>query len=232
MDSTNSVIEYSRTDAALHDLTGRYAGIVFDVTTKAGFEQARKARAELRTYRVDLEKVRVEIKAPALERCRLIDAEAKRITAALLALEDPIDAQIKAEEARREEERTRAAREEAARIAEQERIAKEAEEKRLAAERAEIERQKAEIEREQREALESVHRHRGVGLTRQELFDRIGEEIYRQTGMLRPGKDLAAALATSDYRECRDAVWNAWVERKNEEIDAMIERALREREPE
>lgn len=84
----------------------------------------------------------------------------------------------------------------------------------------------------QREALESVHRHRGVGLTRQELFDRIGEEFYRQTGMLRPGKDLAAALATSDYRECRDAVWNAWVERKNDEIDAMIERALREMEPE
>jgi hypothetical protein len=52
-----------------------------------------------------LEKKRVEIKAPALERCRLIDTEAKRITTELLELEEPIDAQIKAEEQRKENEK-------------------------------------------------------------------------------------------------------------------------------
>jgi hypothetical protein len=52
-------------------------------------QDAIKARAELRTYRVELEKKRVEIKAPVLDRGRLIDAEAHRITVELLALEEP-----------------------------------------------------------------------------------------------------------------------------------------------
>ena len=51
---------------------------------------------------------RKEIKAPALVRCKLIDEETKRITSELLALEVPIDEQIKAEEKRlRAERRTR-----------------------------------------------------------------------------------------------------------------------------
>jgi colicin import membrane protein len=57
----------------------------------------------------------VELKAPALERSRLIDAEAKALTAELVALEKPIDDQIKAEERRKEVEK--AAREQAEREA-------------------------------------------------------------------------------------------------------------------
>lgn len=101
---TTSIQEYSKADAALADLAQRFKGVVFDVTTTSGMQAARVARAELRGYRVGLEKTRVEIKAPALERCRLIDAEARRITAALTELEDPIDAQIKSEEKRKERE--------------------------------------------------------------------------------------------------------------------------------
>ena len=78
----------------------------------------------VRSYRVSLEKLRVEIKAPALERTRLNDAEAKRITAELLAIEEPIDAVIKAEETRKAEEKAARERAEQARIAEiQNRIA-------------------------------------------------------------------------------------------------------------
>ena len=101
---TTAIQEYSQTDAALAELSQRYAKAVYDVATTKGMQDAKTARAELRNYRVDLEKVRVEIKAPALERCRLIDAEAKRITAALVDLENPIDEQIKKEERRKEEE--------------------------------------------------------------------------------------------------------------------------------
>lgn len=101
---TTAIQEYSKTDAALADLASRYKGVVFDVATTKGMQEARTARAELRSYRVDLEKLRVEIKAPALERCRLIDAEAKRITVALSDLEDPIDSAIKLEEKRKERE--------------------------------------------------------------------------------------------------------------------------------
>lgn len=110
------IAEYSPTAAALAELGARFKGVVFDVTTKEGLDQARKGRAEIRTLRTSLEAKRVEIKRPALERCRLIDAEALRITAALLELETPIDSQIKKEEARKEEERAAKAKAEAERI--------------------------------------------------------------------------------------------------------------------
>lgn len=99
------IAEYTETAAALADLRQRHAGVVYDVTVPKQMKLAKEACAELRGLRTGLEKKRVEIKAPALERCRLIDAEAKRITAELVALEEPIDVQIKAEEARAETER-------------------------------------------------------------------------------------------------------------------------------
>lgn len=99
------VEEYRPTDAALATLAESYRGVVYDVRATNGMQAAKEARATLRRYRVDLEAERVRIKAPALERCRLIDAEAKRITAALVSLEDPIDVQIKTEEARKAAER-------------------------------------------------------------------------------------------------------------------------------
>ncbi|MBK8535191.1 MAG: hypothetical protein IPL59_08660 [Candidatus Competibacteraceae bacterium] len=110
------IAEYNQTAAALAELQSRY-GRLFDVTTLKGMEEARKARAEVRGYRVALESLRKEIKAPALERARLIDDEAKRITAELLKIEEPIDQQIKAEETRKAEERAAKARAEIARVA-------------------------------------------------------------------------------------------------------------------
>lgn len=99
---TTTIAEYRATDAALADLRTKYEGVVFDVTTGKGMDVAKKARAELREHRVTLEKERVRIKAPALEHCRQIDGEAKRITVELEALEQPIDGQIKQEEQRKE----------------------------------------------------------------------------------------------------------------------------------
>ena len=149
------VPEYSHTAAALASLGEKYGKTVFEVATTKGMTAAREARAEIKAYRVNLEKMRVEIKAPALERCRLIDAEAKRIAGELLALETPIDEAIKAQEAIKDAERQAkvdAERERLAKI-ERERLAAEqaereasinAEREKLAAERAEFERQRAE----------------------------------------------------------------------------------------
>lgn len=99
------IAEYSETAMVMADLRSRHEGVVYDVATPKQMKLAKEARAEIRGYRVALEKTRVEIKAPALERCRQIDSEAKRLTAELVALEEPIDVQIKAEEARAEAER-------------------------------------------------------------------------------------------------------------------------------
>lgn len=100
-----AIAEYTETAAALAELRQRHEGVVYDVTVPKQMKLAKEARAEIRGYRTGLEKRRVEIKAPALERCRLIDSEAKRITAELVALEEPLDVQIKAEESRSETER-------------------------------------------------------------------------------------------------------------------------------
>ena len=99
------IAEYSETASALAMLRENYAGVIYDVTQSKEMKAAKDARAELRGLRTSLEKKRVEIKAPALDRCRLIDSEAKRITAELVALEEPIDVQIKVEEARAEVEK-------------------------------------------------------------------------------------------------------------------------------
>lgn len=96
-----AIIEYNATEAALAELKNRLSDAKYDVTTTAGMDTAKKDRRELVTLRTSLEAKRKEIKAPALERCRLIDEEAKRITLELLSLEEPIDEQIKAEEDRK-----------------------------------------------------------------------------------------------------------------------------------
>ena len=111
------ITEYNETAAAIAVLREKYC-TVFDVQTTKGMDEAKKARAEVKGYRVALEKLRVELKAPALERTRLIDAEAKRITAELLAIEEPIDQVIKEEEKRKEEEKAAKANAEITRIAE------------------------------------------------------------------------------------------------------------------
>jgi hypothetical protein len=99
------ISEYSTTAAALAELRQKYAQAVFDTSTPAGMAKAIAARRELREVRVNLEKLRKELKAPALERSRLIDAEAKTLTVQIEEMETPIDAQIKAEEQRKADEK-------------------------------------------------------------------------------------------------------------------------------
>ena len=103
---STAIAEYSPTAAALADLSHRFRGVVFDVATTKGDKEARAARLELVKLRTGLESKRREIKAPALERSRLIDSEANRINAFIAELEIPIDQQIKTEEQRKEVERT------------------------------------------------------------------------------------------------------------------------------
>lgn len=111
------IVEYQETAAAIAILREKHSG-PFDVGTKDGMALAKDARAEVRGYRTAVERMRVELKAPLLEKGKAIDAEAKRITAELIEIEEPINRAIKAEEDRKEHERQEKARAEAARVAE------------------------------------------------------------------------------------------------------------------
>ena len=111
------LVRYSATEASLAKLRELYKGATFDLRTTAGNDAAREARKNLVTLRTSLESRRKQFKAPALAFGRLIDAEAERITTEILALEEPIDQQIKADEQRRAEEKAARERAEAERVA-------------------------------------------------------------------------------------------------------------------
>lgn len=110
------VAAFNKTESGLAKLRQKFQGVQFDLTTTKGDKAARQARKELVTLRTSLEELRKEKKAPHLAACNLIDSEAKRIKGEILALEVPIDEQIRADELRREQERVRREAEERARL--------------------------------------------------------------------------------------------------------------------
>lgn len=114
--TTTEVAEYSDTARGLAELRQQLEGVEFDCTTTEGDKLARESRRALVSLRTTLEAKRKELKAPLLDRAKLIDNEAKRITSEIVDLELPIDEQIKAEEARREAIRAERARIEQVRI--------------------------------------------------------------------------------------------------------------------
>jgi len=198
---TSAITEYSKTEAALSELSHRYKGVIFDLTTKEGMQTTIKGRAEIRGFRVDLEKTRVKIKAPALEKCQLIDSEARRITAELLAIEEPIDAQIKLEEKRKEDERTASERAEQARIEAEQAAIKLAEEQRIADERAALQKMREELEMKQR-AQDELDRIARAKIEEEQRAARLKiEEEERSARMIREDSDRKARLA----REAEEA---------------------------
>lgn len=92
--------EFSKVDAGLAVLRDAYQGVVYQVQTKEGMEAAKHARRALREPRFKVETLRKEAKRPLLDLGKRLDAEAKRIEAAIMELEQPIVEQINHEEER------------------------------------------------------------------------------------------------------------------------------------
>lgn len=161
-------VELGVADGVIAGLQGRLADLTAD--TPAGYQAVKAGIAEVRTIRVNVEKSRKELKQSALDWGRKVDTEAKRITAMLLKIEEPLknrkalvdqDAELKRREkaeviSKAQEEKERLEREQKERLerAERERIHKEqeAERAKLAAERAELEKLRA--QQQQRDWLE------------------------------------------------------------------------------
>lgn len=115
-ETTSAIAEYRPTAAALAGMREALAGKEWDLTTTKGNEEARQTRLVLVRLRTSLETERKRLKQPHLDAGKLIDDEAKRITAAIEEMEDPLDKLIKADENRREVERQEREAKEAARI--------------------------------------------------------------------------------------------------------------------
>ncbi len=107
-----TVLDYVETAKKVLEITAVYTGAVYEVATKPGMEMAKAARRDLVALRTDLERTRESLKAPVIKLGRDIDAQAKAITAAIVAMEEPIDKQISTEEERKKTERETAAKRE------------------------------------------------------------------------------------------------------------------------
>jgi colicin import membrane protein len=214
----SEIIEYNATEAALSELRGFYKHAVYDVSTKDGMDGAKAARNELRSYRTSLDKVRKEIKEPALRRCQMIDSEAKRITAELSALEDPIAAQI-TEQERKVQEKDRVIREASEKLRLQEEAKRKAEEEKIAAERAELDKQRAElaakekaaqdkIEYEQREArlkIEEEQREARLKIEEEQRAARMAiEESEREARLKREAEEATERETLRKQMEITD----------------------------
>lgn len=114
--TADKIAEYKPVEAGLATLREKYGSIVWDVSTGKGLDAARAARAAIREPRYEVERIRKALKAPAIAYGKRIDDEAKRITAALLEIEGPIDSVILEAEAQKERERTEREAKEQARI--------------------------------------------------------------------------------------------------------------------
>lgn len=108
------VIKFVPTDTAIAELRDRYMALkVNGIDDKEGLKAVHDARMIVKGKRVEVEKMRKQLKADALEYGRKVDAEAKRITALLQPIEDHL--QHEEDIVKREQERIAA--EEAARKA-------------------------------------------------------------------------------------------------------------------
>lgn len=187
-----AMAEFARRETAIAALREKYAGLKTDGTPR-GEQLVRAGRRELVSMRGSIEKRRVELKADALEWGRKVDREAKRLTAAVLEIEKPLDDQIQfieeserqrveAQKRKEQRERDEAARikleaEMAARKAEQE-----AERVRMAEENARMaeERAKLDAERKSNEAAQAEARLKIEAEQRQLAAERAEMERERQ----------------------------------------------------
>jgi len=87
-EETTQVVEYSVTDGMIAEMKTRLADL--EITDTKSYDVVKKAIAELRGWRVGVDKHRKELKADALAWGRLVQVEANRITTELKAIEDPL----------------------------------------------------------------------------------------------------------------------------------------------
>ncbi|MDQ2150087.1 hypothetical protein RBI22_15315 [Alcaligenaceae bacterium C4P045] len=101
LDAPVKVAEYKPADAGIAELRDLAQKTVFDVKTTPGYKTARSIVSKAVGIRTSIEAIRKEQKAPLLERGKLLDDEAKRLTALVVAIEEPIKAEIQVEDARK-----------------------------------------------------------------------------------------------------------------------------------
>lgn len=88
---TQALAQYQPTDAAIAEMKQRFGALqVTGLDDRAGLAAVHEAHMEVRGIRVQVEKKRKFLKKDSIEYGRQVDGEAKRITALLLEVEEPL----------------------------------------------------------------------------------------------------------------------------------------------
>lgn len=223
MPAEGFLVTYDVTEAQIAATREQCAALTAD--TPKGYEAVRVAIAHLRDTRTAIERRRVELKADVLVYGRLIDSEAKRFTALLMDIEDPLKAKkaviddAKARLRAEAEDTKRRAMEAdiAAKRAMEEAEAKalrDAEDARLAVERARLQaerealaeqrRQADEAARVQREAAEAAHAEERARLVEERRLDAIRRQQIEAEQQAERDRLDAERRAVSAERERAD----------------------------
>ncbi|VTU38443.1 hypothetical protein H4CHR_04426 [Variovorax sp. PBS-H4] len=111
-----NIAEFDAVEAGLQKLEKDWKGVIFgDIQTPKGLRAAKAARASIREPRYAVQKAVDNAKGPLNTLKAAIAQRGEEIIERIAAVEDPIDAQVKAEEKRLQEERQRLEREAAER---------------------------------------------------------------------------------------------------------------------
>lgn len=110
--------QFKDTEAGLTAMAEKYRDVVYNVADTKGMAEAKAARADLRDNgRRMLTRTEAAVKADVNELKKVMGDEVERLVAIVKPVEDAIDAQIKAEETRKAEEKAKRDKEEADRVA-------------------------------------------------------------------------------------------------------------------
>jgi|LSQX01.1.fsa_nt_gb hypothetical protein len=206
--------EFRISDAAIAAMAEDYLPLVIaGIDDADGFRKVHEARMVVKSKRVEVEKVRKALKEDALKYGRMVDAEAKRITALIAPIETHLKeqedaynaekerirnaARLKAEAEARAKAEAEAARLRAEQEAESERLR--VERKKIEAERAAIEAERRKIEAEQRRIAEAeAAKRRAEEMERAQA--EAAERAKRETEE-RIARQAAEAKAKADAEE-------------------------------
>lgn len=103
----NALTEFEKVSAGLMDLTAKYANVVYDVATTKGMDEAKAARLAIREPRYAVQRATKAAKDELNSIKKNVEERGAQIIEALTRIEDPIDAQVKAEEERKAAEKAR-----------------------------------------------------------------------------------------------------------------------------
>ncbi len=175
----------------LAELRQKYKGVAYDVTSTKGNAEARAARKELVMLRGKVDDAYKAWNGPMLSAQKAMRAKAAELEKEILALEKPIDEQIKADEERRKKEKEEKERVEREQLAAIERERLEAERLRIEAEQA-AERERLAAERAEAERLAEIERQR-LAAERAELMAKIEAERAKMEAERAEVERIAAA---------------------------------------